>query len=188
MRVKFLYFNLIFLLAIEISRAQSIPLESPPLELIQTSIANFSKGGKLYKKDSVFVIWVRRLTNNEDLLVVSIGKTPTKILFTSETVPGSKGKAPSRYVENNGKLFFWWDNNHPLTNEALAIFGKFNLLEDDQNGILKVPSARIDDSQKAAHYYFCKGNSKRFKRVVTNIATGYYDPPKLKCNNPHFAN
>lgn len=40
----------------------------------------------------------------------------------------------------------------------------------------------IDDSKKAEDFYFCKENLKRFKKVRTSIATGYYDIPKVDCS------
>ena len=178
------FFSLIvsvFLLK-QLCQAQSIPMDVPPFEFIQTSIDNFSKGGRLYKKNTVFVVWVSNLPKYEKLTVIDIGRSPTNILMTNETKIGTKGKVPSRYIEKDGKLFFWWDNSYPLTKEALEIFSKYGLLEDDQNGILKVPSSRVNDSQKGAHYYFCKQNFKKFKKVVTNIGAGYYEPPKIKCN------
>jgi hypothetical protein len=183
MSLKYFSFIVILVLIMQSSQSQSSPLEVPPFEFIQAAITNFSKGGRLFKQDSVFSVWVSKLAKNEDLLVVRIGKSSTKILVTADTKVGSKGRAPSRYFEKDGKLFFWWDNNFALTQEALTIFAKYNLLEDDQGGILKVPSAFFDDSQKGAHYYYCKNNPKRFKKVITNIAAGYYDPPRIKCNN-----
>lgn len=38
-----------------------------------------------------------------------------------------------------------------------------------------------EKSKKVATYYFCKNNPENYKRVITNIATGWYEPPKLKC-------
>lgn len=100
--------------------------------------------------------------------------------YYSDAVIGSKGKLASRYVIKNGKLFFWWDDNYPLTEETLAVFKEYDILtEVMERGW--IPDSSIDDAKKGAHYYFCRKDAFRYKRVVTNITTGYYEPPKLKC-------
>ncbi|MDR0231502.1 MAG: hypothetical protein LBI82_05220 [Dysgonamonadaceae bacterium] len=105
-----------------------------------------------------------------------------RFLYTAETIVGSKGKLPSRYIEKDGKLFYWWDNDYPLTEEMLAILWKYDLLFDDTKGLVGFPQFSIDEKLKGVHYYFCRNNLSKFKRVVTNIAPGYYKPPKLNCN------
>ena len=105
-----------------------------------------------------------------------------RYLYTAETTVGSKGKLPSRYVIKDGKLFFWWDDDYPLTEEMLAILWKYDLLFDDTQGLIKIPQFSINDKQKGVHYYFCRNDLSIYKRVVTNIGLGYYKPPKLKCN------
>lgn len=150
-------------------------------DAIQTAILNFSTIRKLYKKDSVFSVGISELVNNKDLIVVGVRKNNRKLLLTKDAKVGSKGKLPSRYIEKDGKLFFWWDDNYPLTEDALAIFNKYNLLQDDKDGAIKIADFIIDDAQKAAHYYFCKNDIFSYKRVITNKGIGYYDPPSLKC-------
>ena len=44
-----------------------------------------------------------------------------------------------------------------------------------------LPDNPINDAAKAADYYFCRNDVSNYKRVVTHVATGYYEPPKLKC-------
>jgi hypothetical protein len=153
---------------------------------IQIAILDFSKTSKLYKKDSVFSVEMFGLSNNKDVIVVNIGKNITKLLLTKDAKVGSKGKLPSHYIEKDGKLFFWWDDEYPLTENALAVFNKYNLLQDDMNGAIKIPDHVVfDDAQKAAHYYFCKEDLFKYKKVITNKGIGYYDAPNLNCNNHH---
>ncbi|MDR1756315.1 MAG: hypothetical protein LBR65_05055 [Culturomica sp.] len=104
-----------------------------------------------------------------------------KFLYTKETTVGSKGKLPSRYIEKGGKLFYWWDDSYPLTEEMLAILWKYNLLCDDTEDRIGLPDFSTDDKLKGAHYYFCKSNLSKYKRMVTSIGLGYYKPPKLNC-------
>lgn len=150
---------------------------------ILNAISDFSKTTKLYKKDSVFSVEMLGLSNNKDVIAVRIGKNGRKILLTKDANIGTKGKVPSRYIEKDGKLFFWWDDEYPLTENALAVFNRYNLLQDDNNGTIKIPDFVTDDAQKAAHYYFCKGDLLKYKKVVTNKGIGYYDIPNLNCSN-----
>lgn len=149
--------------------------------LIEISINDFSKNCRLFKKDSVFFVFESQ-SNNKNERIVTIIKNNTKILKTKKVIVGSKGNAPSRFKDINGKLFFWWDDNIELSEEALAIFERKNLLQDDKGGWVAFPDSVIDETQKGASYHFCKGNYKVFKRVITNVAVNYYKHPKLKCN------
>lgn len=148
-------------------------------EAIQNAILDFSSTN-LYHRDTVFSV---RASSEDDPLIVRVGKNSTKLLFTADIKAGLKSNVlPSRFVEKGGKLFIWWDDNYPLTEEAIAVFQKYNLFQDDEGGLITVPNFTTDDSKKAAHYYFCKNDLTKYKRVITSIGIGYYDPPKLNCN------
>lgn len=170
------------------------------IEIIQNAILDFSNTCRLYEKDSIFSVsyedsvyrmvldklnnrnykWIRGEIL-EGLVAVSIVADYNSFLLTKEIKVGSKGKLPSRYIEKNGKLFYWWDNDYPLTKEALNVYHKYNLLQDDKGGEIKFPNFTIDDNQKAAHYYFCKENLIKYKKIITNEGIGYYNIPKLNC-------
>jgi len=152
--------------------------------IIDNAIVDFMGTKKLYKKDTIFSIKVLELTDNNEILVVRISKNNMKILMTKDIKIGSKtNKIPTRYFEKDGKLFFWWDDNYPLTEKTLQVFDRYNLLQDDEDGWVKFPESIIDETQKAAHYYFCKEDLATYKRVITNKGIGYYDTPKLNCNS-----
>jgi hypothetical protein len=149
---------------------------------IQNAILDFSNTAKLYKKNNVFSVSVLEVAN-EDLMVVRIGKNSMKLLLTAKAKVGSlDSKLPTRFIEKEGKLFFWWDNEYPLTKEALDVYEKYNLLQDDEGGVITVPEFTVNDAQKAAHYYFCKDDLTKYKKVITNKGVGYYEPPKLNCD------
>ncbi len=150
---------------------------------IKNAIIDFSNTGKLYKKDSVFSVEMLGLSNDKNVIAVRIGKNNRKLLLTKDAKVGSKGKLPSRYIEKDGKLFFWWDDDYILTAKALSIFNKYDLLQDDKDGAIKIPDSFVDDSQKAVHYYFCKEDLSTYKKIITNKGIGYYDAPHLNCNN-----
>lgn len=165
-------------------------------DFINVAISDFAAKCNLFKKYSVFEVMVKDTlvklafqseqsrwvldTIYSDVLVVEFLGLVNKERYYSDAVIGSKGKLPSKYVIKNGKLFFWWDDNYPLTEEALAVFKKYNILtEMMERGW--IPDFSIDDAKKGATYYFCRKDASKYKRVVTNIATGYYKSPKLKC-------
>lgn len=83
---------------------------------------------------------------------------------------------------NTKESFFWWDDTYPLTQEAMGAFEKYNLLQDDENGTIQIPNAFVDGSKKVVHYYYCNSDPMVFKKVITNIGLGYYDPPNLNCS------
>lgn len=169
-------------------------------EAIHNAILDFSNSSRLYKRDSVFLvsaydkvckmILVKLNDGNstwnkgeidEGKIAVSIIASYNKFLLTEDIGIGSKGILPSRYIEQDGKLFYWWDDDYPLTEEALTVFNKYSLLQNDEDGWIKFPEITVSEAKKGVDYYFCKNNLSKYKRVITNIGIGYYDPPKLNC-------
>ena len=167
---------------------------------IYEAITDFADNCRLFKQDSIFYITTLdtlkhyTLQRNQgtlewicdsiyaNLFVINIIPSINKLFYFPDAVVGSKGKLPSRYVIVKGKLFYWYDNDYPLTEEMLFVLKGYDALTDMiYDGML--PEYSIDDAQKGAHYYFCRNNLSKYKRVVTNIATGYYRPPKLNCGN-----
>ena len=187
--VYFVFAAVVFVLFVNCRSQKELMTEATDQDdAIQIAISDFSKMRRLYKKDSVFSVGMSVLTGKHKLLVVRVGKNNHKLLVTAETKIGVKGKLPSRFIEKENKLFFWFDDDYPLTAEAMAVFQRYNLLQDDENGLVTFPDSVLDDAEKAAHYYFCKDNLAMYKRVVTNIGVGYYDPPKLECGDGGFLN
>ncbi len=170
-------------------------------EAIQNAIIDFVNTSKLKRKDSVFSVAVydtvysmvaKRIDDRnfqwvgdkpfEKIIAVNIlGAGDYQFLLTKEVKVGVKGKLPSRVLKMHGKIFYWWDDTYPLTQEAFDIFKRYHLLQDDQNGVLTIPSNPIDDSRKGVDYYFCRNNLKSYKKVTTNRATGFYPVPDLVC-------
>lgn len=169
-------------------------------EVIQLAIADFSKS-RMYRNDSVFSVsfhdsvyrmHLEKLSDGnyrwvngelcEGITAVRIGASRYRFLLTASTKVGSKGELPARFVEKQGKLIYWWDDDYALTDEALRVFMKYKLLQDDDGGRITFIDNLTDDTQKAAHYYFCQSNVAKFKKVITAKGLGYYDPPKLTCS------
>lgn len=170
---------------------------------IHNAILDFSQSCNLYKKDTVFSINFKDSVFNKAVLIqvddrtmqwkrgslcngiLSVGisaDSDYKFLFTTNIKVGNITHLPSRHIVKDGKLFYWYDDSYPLTQEMLDILWKYNLLLDDEDGWIIIPDNPIDDSQKGAHYYFCKSDLSEYKRVITNIGMGFYPLPKLNCN------
>jgi len=166
---------------------------------IQNAILDFSNNTSLHRRDSVFsvnyvdtlyrmvlnksngnYIWVNGQVYLQ-LVAVGIRSNSNHFPLTASTTIGSRGKLPSRFLEKDGRLFFWWDNEYPLTEEALAAYKRYGLLFDNRGGVTTMPDFVNDDEKKGAHYYFCRGDLTKYKRVVTNKGIGYYDPPHVRC-------
>ncbi|MEA4968039.1 MAG: hypothetical protein VB048_07995 [Bacteroidaceae bacterium] len=166
---------------------------------INIAIQDFSTNCNLFKKDSVFRVsfedsvfykgaFVRvdekkykdgrthqfeRGDLYEGIVSVGITKSDYQYYYSEE----KKDRLPTRHVIIDGKLFYWWDQNYSITEEMIAVLWKYNRLQKD----LIISNFSTDDSQNGADYYFCKNNLSKYKRVITNIGFGYYNPPKLKC-------
>lgn len=165
-------------------------------QAIENAIIDFVKTNKLLKKYSVFEIKVynplykKKLTmisenikkwENDyaynDLIVVNIFGSDFKNRYLSNDVDNENKRIPSKYIEMENKLFIWNDNSASANNQTIQVLKKYRIITDGKLDSMKV----IDDSKKGTDYYFCKRNLKIYKKVTTNIATGYYQIPKINC-------
>lgn len=154
---------------------------------ISLAIRDFSKS-RLFKRDSVFLVHFEDSVFHEAVLIRDgrIGKwikggyidgivgVTISSFVNSYIYP--KDKLP-RYMIVDNKLFYWEDDSFSITEEGIAVLRKYGLLQSEGY----FPFISGDDGQKGAHYYFCKGDLTRHKRVITNIGFGYYEPPRIKC-------
>jgi len=163
---------------------------------IHNAILDFSKkSNNLFTKDTVFRVSFRDSVFYDAILVrvdertsawqrgvlydgiASVSISAYSLVYQFYYSEKTKSSLPSRHEIKNGKLFFWYDDNYPVTDEMIAILWKYNLLYDD-------PSFRefpTGPGYKTAHYYFCKNNLSKYKRVKTKRGLGFYDPPNVKC-------
>jgi len=98
-----------------------------------------------------------------------------KLISSYEVKDELKDKDLVEWAKDNKTLFY------PLTKEMLAVLWKFDLLCDDTEGLIQMPEFTTDNRLKGAHYYFCRNDLSRFRRVITNIGLGFYRPPRLRC-------
>jgi hypothetical protein len=149
-------------------------------DAVQNAIYDFLHFGKLTKKDSVFSIIIKNV--NEDILGVSILREGNKIsVITENEIEYNYRAFPTRYFEQNGKLFYWVDSTEKVSIELVDILSKMNRIDTVVTNKF-FPIRSTDDSQKATDYYFCKANLLKYKKVITNIAMGWYNLPKINCN------
>ncbi len=142
------------------------------------------------------VFWaVKKEVLDEDVYGFAI--SPENNGYITLGVNDSLGKVPNSYFPNKfevrkGKLFVWKDSITPLRKDILSVMDRFKVLDSisvkKELGLLPedfedTRMVTIDDGLKGVHYYVCKGDIGKYKKVVTNRAFGYYDPPNLRCNN-----
>ena len=159
-------------------------------EAIIIAINDFLDNCSLQKTDSVFSVYID--IDNEDILGLSIsGEYGNKIYPTSKDTIGAETRIfPSHYIERNNKLIYYWvDSINVLTEEIIRVLAKYNQIDSSFVSYEKAyPDYLLDESIKGADYYFCKNDLSIYKRVVTRIAMGWYDPPKLNCNKKRKKN
>ncbi len=187
------------------SSIECIEADDDPIEI---AITDFLKT-RLSKNYSVFSVFIYergeydRYEINDNLIVISI--LPIKNSFPDytpfyvnalgrEVIPreyyitltdtlGSK-RLPTRHIIQKGKLFYWHDSEYGLTQEMVDAFINFNIAEKvniSDPYLLLGLEGYIDDAMKGADYYLCKNDLRHYKRVITNIATGWYKPPTVRC-------
>jgi len=171
-------------------------------DAVKNAIIDFSSKPKLYRKSLVFQVTpldtlhknILRVLDDgtsewvsgeayEGIIAVGISANDNKFLVSSKDSIGSKTGLPSRFIERDGKLFFWFDREFSMTQETLSILKKYNLLVDDEDGKIFELDYITDDAQKGVTFYFCRNDLTKYKKVITNRAMGFYEPPKLNCGS-----
>lgn len=133
----------------------------------------------MFKKHDAFLVLLEDVKGG--MTAVSIGPSQSKILINDQIVSGENNFVPTMTEQVGDKLFYWRDTLHSFNQATLDVFYKYDLVEFDSTGLQVMPSHRIDESQKAIHYYFCQNDHSYYRKVKTNTAIGWYNPPKLTC-------
>ena len=195
-----LFYCFLFMCDIIPHNTEKLQIESHVL-VRETAMQDFLKT-KLYKNDSVFLISFYDTLHRMELKKIdertykwARGKTYPKIIavgihpyqnkfFLDTTVDISVQTTfiPSRCIELNGKLFFWFDKYNQLTNNAIKILDKHHRLRRGGPNDANEYHLVIDDSLQGIDYYFCRSNLNIYKKVIADKAMGYYNPPNINCN------
>jgi hypothetical protein len=180
---KYSLISLIFtIVLIESCSAQNIKIINPVSynDAIITAIDNFLQAKKYTKSDTVFIVSIRNVDDN--LLGIGISAQRNRIaVFTENEIDYSYRNFPTNYLERDKKLFYWKDSTRSMSTELINKLRSMNLV-DTAIANKYFPERIVDESQKAMHFYFCKSNLKKFKKVYTRTAMGWYEPPKNVCD------
>lgn len=163
-----------------------------------TDFANTYKTPRSYLKErggkpfEVFWVLEKKITPN----VYVFGVSPEIDGNITLSIKDSLGKVPNSFFPNNfevkeERLFLWKDSTKPLRKDVLEVVDKFGVLDSvdvkRELGMLPIDFedtrvVTIDHSLKSVHYYICKNDIAKYKKVVTNKAIGFYEPPNLRCS------
>lgn len=201
--MRYILFTVLLSFAYSPANAQDHQTQSLEIQghgrVIQTAIRDFSKT-KLFRKDSVFIIELydtlyhvaydtisknnyksKRGRAYPNIIAVDILGWPYKHFLDTTIDLYNQKEIPSRFVEQNGKLFIWRDKHYQLTGSTIKMLDKYHLIgrggHDDWYKF--IPGT--DDAKQGAQYYFCRSDLSVYKKKITSIAIGYYDPPNITC-------
>ncbi len=173
----------VFLLAGCTSWKDTLVTRGSQNDAVHNAIADFLNSDKLRKKDTVFHVSIKSI-NNQTLGISIFGRS-AKISPTEKNKIGSNDpNFPTQYLARDGKVFYWYDSTHTVSLELIAILSKYKLLDSAYvKGLIRYPdNGGYDDSKKAAHYYFCLCDLRKYVKIHTTIGMGYYRPPELHCD------
>jgi len=167
-------------------------------QAIKNAIIDFSNTSRLYRKHKVFEVelidtlyrkvlekidernsrWINGKPY-EGIIAVNISAMTNEFTYLlSDSIGVGKEYLPSRYIEQDGKLFFWKDYEYDVNEKTVEILKKYKVTRKDYLNPIFV----IDESQKAVGYFICRDNFTKYKKVTTNTAIGYYDAPNVECD------
>ncbi len=87
---------------------------------------------------------------------------------------------PNKLLIINNKLFYWDLHQSKPSPAIISILAKYNILQDDENGIVDMPDNPINEGIKGAVYYYGRKNPRKFKRRTISVALGFQHPPRIK--------
>ena len=146
-------------------------------DAIQNAIYDFLNTSSLSKRDSVFFIDFKEYDN--DILGVCIIGTNEKAVVVRDRNMIITKALPTRYIEQSGKLFYWYDSTRTVTNKIISVLKKYNGI--DTAILNSYNPVHNDNPKKGANYYFCKNNLLVYKKVETKYYLSKH-PPQLNCN------
>lgn len=144
---------------------------------INNAVVRFTNNCPIAKKDSVFIVSSKLFKN--DILGVTIFRYSLPIYATKEdTIGGYDSYFPTRFIVNQGRLFYWRDSTVKITKEMIDALESFNMLYYLKEG--EFPDSYCS-SEKVYDYYCCLRNPKIYRSRISILGVGGYMPPKMRC-------
>ncbi|WP_123902715.1 hypothetical protein [Chryseobacterium elymi] len=131
------------------------------LVAIDNAVSDFSKTSSLLKKDTFFSVSYKVKTN---IIEVNIIGNSNKFYIDNDK---PLNRLPTNYIESNGKIFYWFDDNQNNSNpNIINKLKEYKLIEYNAETI----EYSRDDKKKGVSYYFCKNDLTNYKKVKSNIS------------------
>lgn len=182
MKTVYVIFAFIFLFGSCSSWKDALVAEGDQNTAMKNAVQIFLHSNqKGYKKDSVFFLYAEDI--NKEITGVALSRTYDKVVvITKNCVEYSYRAFPTGYIEQQNKLFYWYDSTKValVTDKLMATLSKYQLLDTLVLGSYR-PEHTIEHGKKGRYYYFCKNNLRRYKKIRTQRARGHYTLPKLHC-------
>ena len=172
---------------------ESLVREGDKEDAVQNAILDFTHTKKLFKQDSVFYLSIEdplyslKLVSESKYAHQWVPDKPFKNIIGISIIGGDShtyieqefkndnNRIPSRYKIVKGKLFLWWDDDYPLTQEVIDVLHQFDLVVSEEEVMVVT-----EHGKKGASYYFCRNNLTIYTKEITTTSMGY-DIPKHRC-------
>ncbi|AZB08597.1 hypothetical protein EG344_06950 [Chryseobacterium sp. G0162] len=149
----------------------TVPVSDSYNTTVKKAIDDFYKTSSLLKYDKIFSVSYKNIDQN--IIQVNIIGNPNKFYIENDK---PLNRLPTKYVEYNGKIFYWSDNSQDkLDSSVINKLGQYGLIEYNTDVI----EYNIDDKKKGVSYFFCMKDLTRYKKITSNISIT--QPPKINC-------
>ena len=119
---------------------------------------------------------------NENVIAVSINGDESVWQIGDIKVGDKRKYFPSKFKEVKGKLFYWSDSTVAVNHNIMDVMKNYKVLDTTKYQNNFIPDVNSRYSKGAVHYYFCKTDYMKYKKINSKISIGYYKAPNLNCN------
>lgn len=146
---------------------------------IDNAITDYLNTSRLNKEFNTYhVIKI----SNQNTIGVSINGDTNKWQMGEMKVGDKNEYFPTKFKKVDDKLFYWSDSTVTINNDIIDVMKKYDILDTEKHPNYVIPDETGRYSEGAVHYYFCKTNYLKYKKVNSKVSIGYYKPPSLNCN------
>ncbi|WP_163213728.1 hypothetical protein [Bacteroides sp. 519] len=200
MKVNLFAYSLLLLLVLISCTSKSLK-QGEKETTINNAISDFLETEKDFLRDKVFGVFYYdtigriayekvdsmhyrpyRTVTYEDKVAVTIYPTYYQYpQLPTDSFP--EAGAPTRYYIKDNKLFYWYDEDYPLTKEMVDVLKSYNLIYYITETIPDSLTIVVPYNDNGVDYFFCRKNLSKFTKITTDKAVGYYDIPLLNCDD-----